>query len=58
VQPVQFAVVPLASGGWAVTRPPEQPPVSVHACQTLAQVAALRLARECDGQVVVLQRGR
>jgi hypothetical protein len=49
-----FAVVPLPDGGWAVKRCTDEQPVSVHECQALAQVEALRLARECDGSVVVL----
>jgi hypothetical protein len=50
----EFAVVPLPAGGWAVTQRPEGASLSVHSCQALAQVEALRLARECDGCVVVL----
>jgi hypothetical protein len=50
----EFAVVPLPAGGWAVTHRPGEPPLSVHSCQALAQVQALRLAQECGGCVVVL----
>jgi hypothetical protein len=51
---VEFAVAPLPAGGWAVTRRSGEPPLSVHSCQALAQVQALRLAQECGGSVVVL----
>jgi Uncharacterized protein conserved in bacteria (DUF2188) len=53
---LEFAVVPLPSGGWAVKRCPDEQPVSVHECQALAQVAALRLALPEGGRVVVLQK--
>jgi hypothetical protein len=51
---VEIAVIPLPAGGWAVTQRPEGAPLSVHPCRALAQVEALRLARQCDGCVVVL----
>jgi hypothetical protein len=53
----EFAVVPLPAGGWAVKRCVDEQPISVHACQALAQGAALRLAQPTGGCVVVLQQG-
>ena len=50
----EFDVIPVPGVGWAVKRCADEQPLSVHCCQALAQVEALRLARECDGYVVVL----
>jgi hypothetical protein len=54
--PGELAVVPLPEGGWAVTERVGEPPVSVHSCQALAQVEALRLARPSGARVIVFQR--
>ena len=47
------AVVRLADGGWAVKEQAQASPVSVHTCQSVAQVEALKLAR-AKGELVVV----
>jgi Uncharacterized protein conserved in bacteria (DUF2188) len=53
---LEFSVVPLPTGGWAVKRCAGEQPLSVHTCQALAQVEALKLALPMGGRVVVHQR--
>jgi hypothetical protein len=54
----EFSVVPLPAGGWAVKRCADEQPLSVHTCQALAQVEALKLALPMGGRVVVHQRAQ